>query len=118
VREIETNLKWALKMLSRFGLSEVDALIYIYLEKKGPQKGNALAYTLNLTKIQLDLGLKNLIDKGMTIAIGERSTIYSAVPLEKVLEEFLNAAEEQARTFQSSREELLSTWRSIREDER
>lgn len=91
----------------------MDAQVYVYQSKKGPHEENDLADALNLTKHQLCLSMESLVTRGMVSTIPERSTKYFAVPLEKVLDEFVKAATEQARALQASRKDLLSNWLSM-----
>jgi sugar-specific transcriptional regulator TrmB len=109
------SLKLALKALRDLGLQETDAQVYIYLAKKGPHKQNDLAVALKLANHQLCASLESLLKRGMVKDFPEDSSKYVAVPFEKVLDEFLNATEEQARALQASRKELLSAWRSLNE---
>lgn len=103
----------ALKALKSLGLTDMDAQVYVYQSKKGPHEENDLADALNLTKHQLCLSMESLVTRGMVSTIPERSTKYFAVPLEKVLDEFVKAATEQARALQASRKDLLSNWLSM-----
>jgi sugar-specific transcriptional regulator TrmB len=103
----------ALKALKSLGLTDMDAQVYVYLSKKGPHEENDLADALNLTKHQLCLSIDSLLTRGMVSTIPERSTKYFAIPLEKVLDEFMKVTKEQAKALQASRKELLSTWRSM-----
>ncbi len=100
------SIKLALETLKSLGLTDTAARLYIYLAKKGPHKENVLAVALNLTQSQLNLSLENLMAKGM---IGTTPNAeYFAVPLERVLEDFAEAAKEQAKAMQASRDKLLS----------
>ena len=107
------SLKLALKELKRLGLADTDSRVYIYLSKKGPCEKNDLSDALNLTNHQLCLSINSLMIRGMVSTIPEGSVKYFAIPLEKVLDEFMREAKEQARALQASKKELLSTWRSI-----
>jgi sugar-specific transcriptional regulator TrmB len=89
--------------------------VYVYLAKKGPHEEKDLANALKLTRHQLCLSLETLLTKKMVRATPERSIKYCAIALEKILDEFMKAAKDQAKALQVSREKLISTWRSMEE---
>jgi sugar-specific transcriptional regulator TrmB len=107
------SLERMLDTLVSLGLTQTEAQTYVFLAKKGPQNGKELANALKLAKQQLHSSLKSLQAKGIVNATRERTTQYSAVSLEKVLDLFMKAKIEQAKAFQASKEELLATWRSM-----
>ena len=82
----------------------MDAEVYVYLAKKGPQKGCELASALQVTKQQLYLSIKNLKDKGAVTVSLERPALFAAVAFEKVVELLIAIKVEQ---------ELMDSWRSI-----
>ncbi len=105
--------EWVLKTFVSLGLSEVEGEVYFFLAQTGPVKGRDIAKTLKLYKQQLYRGLKGLRAKGMVHATLERPARFSAVSLEKVLDQLMKTKKEQAKALQASREELLSNWRSV-----
>jgi sugar-specific transcriptional regulator TrmB len=102
-----------LKTLAGLGFSQVEAEIYLFLSQTGPEKGRDIAETLKLYKQQLYRSLKSLRCKGCVEATLERPARFSAVPLEKVLDFIMKTKMDQAEGLQASRDELLSSWRSI-----
>jgi sugar-specific transcriptional regulator TrmB len=110
------SLKLALKALRDLGLTDIDARLYVHLAKKGPQEQNSLADALRVKKHQLSLSLESLLARGIIGTIPEDAIRYFAVPFEKVLDEFIKTAKEQAKTLKASREELLSTWRAVNDN--
>jgi sugar-specific transcriptional regulator TrmB len=107
------SLERVLKTLEGFGLSRMDAKVYVYLAKKGPKKGRELANALQVTKQQLYPSLKNLKNKGVVTASLERPALFSAVAFEKVVELLIKIKVEQAKAIKETKEELLSSWRSM-----
>ena len=91
----------------------MDAQVYVYLAKKGPREGDDLAEALELPRNQLHVCLENLMNRGIVSTVSKDSDKYFAIPLEKVLDEFMKAAKEQAEALQASKRELLSHWRSM-----
>jgi len=107
------SLERVLKTLEGFGLSRLDAEVYVYLAKKGPQKGRELANAIQVTKQQLYPSLKNLKDKGVVTVSLERPALFSAVAFEKVIELLIAIKVEQAKAFEETKKELMESWWSI-----
>jgi sugar-specific transcriptional regulator TrmB len=108
------SLERVLKTLEGFGLSRIDAEVYVYLAKKGPKKGRELANALQVTKQQLYPSLKNLKNKGIvTASLGRRPALFSAVAFEQVVELLISIKVEQAKAIKETKKELLDSWRSI-----
>jgi sugar-specific transcriptional regulator TrmB len=105
--------EWVLKTLVGLGLSQVEAEIYLLLAQAGPLRGTDIASTLKLYKQQLYRDLRSLKCKRCVKATLERPARFSAVPLEEVLDLFMKTKVEQAEDLKASRDELLSSWRSI-----
>ena len=110
------SLEKALKTLVSLGLNLMDAQVYVYLAKKGPRERNDLAESLGLPRNQLDLCLENLMNKGIIKTVSEGSDRYFAISFEKVLDDFMKATREKAKALQASKKELLSSWRSMIEN--
>ncbi len=102
-----------LKTLVSLGLTEIDAKIYLFLAKEGPQKGSNVAEVLKLYKQQLYRSLKRLQRKGVINATLERPACFSAVSLETFLDFLIEAKKERALALQESREELISRWKTL-----
>ena len=107
------SLERVLRTLEGFGLTRVDAEVYVYLAKKGSQKGTDIADALKIRKQQLYSILKSLQDKGVVTASLEHPALFSAVAFEKALDLLLEANMEQAKAIKETKEELLLSWRSM-----
>lgn len=107
------SLERVLKTLQGFGLSRMDAEVYVYLAKKGPQKGTDIADALKIRKQQLYPILKTLQAKGVVTVSPEHPALFSAVAFEKALDLLLEANMEQAKAIKETKEELLSSWRDM-----
>jgi len=102
-----------LKTLVSLGLTQMDAKIYIFLAKKGAQKGRDIRKALKITKQQLYPSLKNLQNKGIVSSTLEHPARFSAIPFEKVLDLFIKAKMEETQRLQYSKEEILSKWQDF-----
>jgi HTH-type transcriptional regulator, sugar sensing transcriptional regulator len=95
------------------GLTKPDAQVYIFLGKKGAQKGKDIAKALKMSKQHLYLVLKNLQSIGIVNATLERPAKFSALPFEKALDLFVKAKMDEAQRIEGDKNEILSDWQSI-----
>ena len=103
------------KVLVKLGFTEIETYIYLYLTEEGPKKGRDIGDALNLYSQQLYSTLKKLQSNGVVNASPEYPRRFSAIMFDKVLDLLIKAKEEQHKALQASKEELLSTWRSMTE---
>jgi len=103
------SLERVIKALVCLGLSRLDAEVYVYLAKKGPQTVVDLASALNCSKHQIYASLKTLTIKGLVIKDG---TTFSALPFEEALELLIELNKEQAEARIESKKELLVNWKT------
>ena len=101
------------KTLVSLGFAEIDAEVYVFLVNGGPRKASDIAEALRIYKRRLYRILRKLQGKGIVNASSEYPTRFSAVLFEEVLDLFIKFKTEQQEAIQASKEELLSTWRSI-----
>ncbi len=100
-----------------FGLKRTDAQVYIYLAKKGPQKGRDLSNALKLPKQRLYSCLNCLKHKKLINSSRNRPAIFSAVPFEEALDLLVKAkmkkALEEARRIQQNTDKALCDWQAM-----
>ena len=99
------------------GFSDKEAQIYIYLGKRGPQKGATIAKQLKINKGQVYRTLKDLQKKGMVEATLEYPARFTAVPLEIVLDSFIKSKREEVDHIEETKKDLVSDWNKIRQIE-
>ena len=80
------SLERIIKTLESFGLKQIEAEVYVYLGKKGPQEAKDLARALKIRKRKLYSILNNLQAKGIVTANHTYATVYSALNFEKTLD--------------------------------
>jgi sugar-specific transcriptional regulator TrmB len=102
-----------IKALEGFGLTQVDVQIYVFLAKEGPHTVREITGALNLQESKIDRSLKDLQDIEIVKTSGEHPIQYSAVAFEEVIDLFIEVKKEQTKTMQESREELLSSWKTM-----
>jgi sugar-specific transcriptional regulator TrmB len=109
----KVSLERVLKALTKLGLSQREAEVYIYLATKGPQKAGNIAETLKLSEQYLCSTLKSLQNKRIINVTLEYSTQFSALPFEKALGLLAEAQRKEAQRIEENKEEILSDWRSM-----
>jgi sugar-specific transcriptional regulator TrmB len=105
--------EWIIRTLVGIGLKRTDAQVYVFLAKTGPQKARNIASQMGMYKQQLYRSLKTLKSKGMVNATFERPACFSAVSLEKVLDQFIKARKEEAQRIEQNKSEILFSWQSM-----
>ncbi len=103
----------ALKTLESLGFTQLDAKVYVFCAKKGPQKAGDLVKCLKIPKQSIYFIIRNLESDGIVTSTVERPARFSAVPFEKVLDLFVNGKLEEAKRIQRNRDEILLDWKSI-----
>ena len=98
-----------LNTLVSLGLTRIEAEIYVFLTKNGPQKEADLVNTLNVNDQQLHHNLSNLQEKGFVNSTPKQDNIFFAVPFKKVLENLIEAKLEETERIKKEKTELLST---------
>jgi sugar-specific transcriptional regulator TrmB len=107
------SLERILDTLMSFGLKRTDAQVYIYLAKKGPQKGRDLSNALKLPKQQLYLCLNCLKHKKLINSTPNLPALFSAVPFEEALDLLVKAKLEEAQRTQQNTDKALCDWHSM-----
>jgi len=102
------SLERVIKALIGLGLSRVDAEVYVYLAKKGPQEVMDLAKALNYVNKKINASLTNLRTKGL---VSKEGTIFSAIPFEEALEMLIEREKEQAKSIEEIKKELIVSWK-------
>jgi sugar-specific transcriptional regulator TrmB len=109
---ISERIKGALK---KFRLSDIDVQVYFFLANQGSIEIREIAVALDLPEKNIRKSLKHLQTKRIVKASIEHPLEFMALPFERVLDLLIEIKKEQAKTLKASKEELLSSWRSITE---
>jgi sugar-specific transcriptional regulator TrmB len=100
------SLERIIKIFESFGFKRIEAEVYVYLAKKGPQKAKDLAGALKIRKQQLYSILNKLQAKGVVIATHKQTTVFSALDFEKTLDQLVKDNVEKAKAIKKILEEL------------
>ena len=102
-----------LKTLMDFGLTRMDARVYILLGRRGQQKGITIAKTLKTHKQQVYRSLKNLENKGLVSFSLEHPARYSAEPFQKVIDLHIRTKIEEAQQLRHKKDSIIEDWLSL-----
>lgn len=100
----EETIKTVLKSA---GLTEKEAIIYIFLAKHEPLKGSEIAKLAKKDKAQIFRILKKLQAKGFVEATLEFPTRYTVTPFENILENVVKSKREEIVFIEKTKEDLL-----------
>ena len=107
------SFRLMLNALLNLGLSQTDAELYIFLAAKIPQNASGIAEAMRITKQQVYPHLKNLQEKGIVTSTNDHPRLFSAVPIENVLNMLAKANLEQADSIEQNKQRILTTWQEI-----
>lgn len=101
--------------MKRFGLSDIDTRVYVFLAKKGPHELEDIALILNQRESNIHKSLKALLKLNVVKSSSEYPLEFMAVPFEEVINLIIEVKKEKAKILQATKRELLSTWGSMTE---
>ena len=81
--------------LMDFGLTRLEAKIYVFLAKFGPKPEKEIANGLNLSKKRLSHSMKNLQQEGFVRS--QAQTFFTAIPLQDILDDIIERKVQEAR---------------------
>ena len=110
---MKMSLKELLCEFSEFGLKRADAKVYIFLAKKGPHKCKDMCNIMKIAKQQLYLSLRNLQKMKIVDADSKRPAVFTALPMEKVVDLFADSKIKDAESTKQNKQEILRVWQSI-----
>ncbi len=102
-----------LQTLVDLGFDLADAQVYVFLAKRGAQKASSVYQALKMNKQQLYPCLKKLQSKGIVTSSVEHPAKFSAIPFEQVLDLFIKAKMEEARSISQKKQEILANWQTL-----
>jgi sugar-specific transcriptional regulator TrmB/CBS domain-containing protein len=101
-----------LQFLKDLGLSKTESDIYLFLAKRGPLSASFVAKKLRMERVHAYRKFKRLQEKGFVTATLERPTRFRVVPLEELLDFFINAKKTEISNLEKRREKLIASWRA------
>jgi sugar-specific transcriptional regulator TrmB len=102
-------------ILRSLGLTDKEAEVYIFLSKHGVLKCREISRGMKRHTAQVYRILKILQSKSLLESTLEAPTRFSAVPFETVLDLSIKAKRDEAARMETTRQEILNYWKSIRQ---
>ena len=107
------SLERVIKVIMDLGLSETDAQVYVFLALNGPHEAKQIIKKMNLYKRKLYRSLKNLKDKDVVKSTFDYPAVFYAISFEEILDLLSKIKKEQAQVLQETKDELLTTWKTL-----
>lgn len=101
------------KVLKTFGLTDKESELYIFLARHSPLRSGEIAKGIHTHRVEVYRMLGNLQKKGVIERTLESPTRFTAVPLEKVLDAFIKARQEETAAMERTKESVLIDWKNI-----
>ena len=98
-------------ILRNAGLTEKEAVIYVFIAKHEPLSGTEIAKLAKKDKAQIFRILKNLLAKGVIEATLEFPTRYIVIPFESILETVVKSKRDEINSIEKSRDALVEQLR-------
>ena len=97
------SLNKIIKTLVKFGFSENDARVYVYVAINGPTIANRIISDLELTEHCVYGALRFLREKGYIVAGYVQPTEFFSIPFENLLDSLIETKENQAKKLRKKR---------------
>ncbi len=91
----------------------MDSEVYVYLAKTGPKEDRDLTIGLKIEKRQLTQILRHLKEKGAVTNSPDHPSMFSALDFEELLKLYIKLNQQQARSIEETREEILESWKKM-----
>ncbi len=94
------------EILKKFGLTQNESKVYLYLNKNGSKKAKEIAQNQKIPRTQTYHILTTLQNKGIVTVISDRITKFAGIEFEKVLDILINNELKRIEELQLIRSEL------------
>ncbi len=103
------SLERVLAFLEDYGLTKMDANLYVYIAQKGAKTSDELALAIGAeSKEDLSRRLLTLEEKGLIIADSEQRTYYTALPFEELLDQMISRKNKELQAAKLIQKDLLT----------
>lgn len=107
------DLKRIINTLTGFGLSDREVKVYLFLARFGTQKALTITKSLDIHRTEVYKILDNLESQGLVSRILERPLRFKAMPLEKVLNKFIEGKRRRVHQLENNRDKVLDIWSKL-----
>ncbi len=99
--------------LSKFGLTQNQSKVFLYLEKYGSSTATQVSKALKVPRTETYHLLTNLQNKGIVSATFQHPIKFTALPLDKAIGALINAEKERVRNLESQEKGLVELWDAL-----
>ena len=99
--------------LSKFGLTQNQSKVFLYLEKYGSSTATQVSKALKVPRTETYHLLTNLQNKGIVSATFQHPIKFTALPLDKAIGELINAEKERVKNLESQEKNLVELWGAL-----
>ncbi len=97
----------------KYGLSDSEAKAYLYLAMSGEKKASEIAEGISLHRTEAYRILRDLEKRGIVIETFEAPLKFSAVPLDKAVEQLVETQRMKVDLLEKEKSELTQIWSSM-----
>jgi len=101
------------EFLQTLGLSKREIEVYILLVKSGAQSISFVSKRLKIDRVQTYRTLRRLKEKGLAEATLEKPTRFSVVPLDTLIESYIETKRNEVSNLEDQKDDLINSWKSL-----
>lgn len=99
--------------LSKFGLTQNQSKVFLYLEKYGSSTATQVSKALKVPRTETYHLLTNLQNKGIISATFQHPIKFSALPLDKAIGVLINAEKERVKNLENQEKSIVELWGAL-----
>jgi sugar-specific transcriptional regulator TrmB len=99
--------------LVKYGLSESEVKTYLHLAFAGEKKASEIAEAISLHRTEVYRILRDLEKRGIVIETFEAPLKFTAIPLDKAVEQLVKAQRMKVNLLEKEKSELIQIWSSM-----
>lgn len=117
IDELEFLRKELKYTLLKFGITNEEANILLFLMKRGPTKASDIAKGTGISRTDVYYVLKSLQNKGLVIANMAKPVRFVSISLEKMIDFLIHTQKQSLCSMENLKEQVKDIWSKIRESE-
>ncbi|MEO9278167.1 MAG: helix-turn-helix domain-containing protein [Nitrososphaera sp.] len=99
--------------LSKFGLTQNQSKVFLFLEKHGPSTATQISKALKIPRTETYHLLTNLQNNGIVSASFQHPIKFSAYPLDKAIGVLINAEKERVKSLENQEKDIVALWETM-----
>ena len=103
----------AQKLLTQYGLSERESLVYLSLLANGPQSAGEIAKAVEIRRMEAYRIIKRLADSGVVVAAPGNPVKYTGEPIEQVVAMMMDRQMKKLEEMEKGRAEVVSIGKTL-----